>query len=542
LDYESVEGAGGIPTEDRLIGPPGTGKTRVLAQAIAHNARVYGPENVVAVSHTRAAAAELVGRELVIPDENVGTLHAFAYRALGYPPLAETPERLREFADGREYQFSITADVEDLEAGVPEASGGDALLSEYSRRRNLCIPRELWPPDPVLRFAEEWEAWKQENGFVDFTDMIELAATETETPEQRPIVMCVDECQDTSRLQWKLLMRWAASPRCEKIVTAGDPDQAIFAWAGADPDFYMSTKPARRRVLEQSYRVPRAVLERALEWVRRIENRDDVTYKPRDADGRVSSLEANFNAPAAIVNLATEKMLEGKSVMVLASCGYMLKPTIEAFRSAAVPFGNKYRLKQGAWNPLLRRGEGSTVSALLTYLRPLRPGSRRIWTNAEACEWLDITKGLLRRGARKRLEELAKEDPRGDALRHLPELFADQDNLIRLLERDLNLLNKSLKAARKHVGEFAIRVVERYGPEMLERDPPVTIGTIHSVKGGEADVVVVCPDLSWQGFRYWASGGRQRDAIIRLFYVAMTRAREELYLCRPATSMAVPLQ
>jgi superfamily I DNA/RNA helicase len=61
------------------------------------------------------------------------------------------------------------------------------------------------------------------------------------------------------------------------------------------------------------------------------------------------------------------------------------------------------------------------------------------------------------------------------------------------------------------------------------------------VKGGEADVVFLYPDVSWAGKQEWDAVGPRRDSVRRLFYVAMTRAREGLYLCGNATQMHAPL-
>lgn len=67
----------------------------------------------------------------------------------------------------------------------------------------------------------------------------------------------------------------------------------------------------------------------------------------------------------------------------------------------------------------------------------------------------------------------------------------------------------------------------------------LTVGTIHSVKGSEADVVYVLPDLSPAQWGQWTKG--DRDALVRLFYVAFTRAREELVLVRTGAKRAVEL-
>ena len=77
-------------TEYRLHGPPGTGKTRALADIwVPRAAKRFGSDNVVICSLTKTAAAEIASRDLPIPRDNVGTLHALAFRALGRPTIAE---------------------------------------------------------------------------------------------------------------------------------------------------------------------------------------------------------------------------------------------------------------------------------------------------------------------------------------------------------------------------------------------------------------------------------------------------------------------
>jgi superfamily I DNA/RNA helicase len=69
----------------------------------------------------------------------------------------------------------------------------------------------------------------------------------------------------------------------------------------------------------------------------------------------------------------------------------------------------------------------------------------------------------------------------------------------------------------------------------------VVVGTIHSVKGGEADAVFLVPDLSTAGDAAYSRNGATRDAVIRLFYVGLTRARETVYICSPESARTVHL-
>lgn len=87
--------------------------------------------------------------------------------------------------------------------------------------------------------------------------------------------------------------------------------------------------------------------------------------------------------------------------------------------------------------------------------------------------------------------------------------------------------------------QFPADIASRRGPYALASTPQVTVGTIHSVKGGEADIVYIFPDLSQSGAAQYARGGPARDSVIRQFYVGATRAREGLYICRAESSQAI---
>ena len=85
--------------------------------------------------------------------------------------------------------------------------------------------------------------------------------------------------------------------------------------------------------------------------------------------------------------------------------------------------------------------------------------------------------------------------------------------------------------------QFPLAIAKKLGPLSLKMTPKVIIGTIHSVKGGEADVVYLFPDLSMAGYREWIAPGDGHDSVVSQFYVGMTRAREVLVLCPNATSL-----
>jgi superfamily I DNA/RNA helicase len=89
--------------------------------------------------------------------------------------------------------------------------------------------------------------------------------------------------------------------------------------------------------------------------------------------------------------------------------------------------------------------------------------------------------------------------------------------------------------------KFPVAIAARSGPQALFETPRVTVGTIHSVKGGQADVVFLFPDLSRAGDEQYQIAGPQQDSVIRVFYVGATRARETLYICGRETNRSISL-
>jgi len=89
----TLEGIGeqdhSVTAEYRIFGPPGTGKTTNLSRQIRRAVERFGPDSVLVTSFSKAAAAELAGRDLPISTDRIGTLHSHCYHALGAPAIAE---------------------------------------------------------------------------------------------------------------------------------------------------------------------------------------------------------------------------------------------------------------------------------------------------------------------------------------------------------------------------------------------------------------------------------------------------------------------
>ncbi len=535
-----------------IAGPPGTGKTTRLAADARRAADTYGRSMVAIASLTKAAAAEIAGRDTGIPEQMVGTMHAHAYRALGRPELAETGKAIAGFNEECPAHAITGGDQGSAldDAASLGATGGrtdnDAIHNQMMLLRARMEPRDTWP-DAVKVHARAWEAWKRSHDLADFTDLIERAI-ELGVHPQAPQGLFLDEVQDFSRLELELAKTWAA--KAQTTVLVGDTDQALYTWRGADPVALDEMQLAGRRALEQSHRVPRAVHAYAVDWIRRIERRVDVAYRPTAAEGRVRAVDVTIGQAAALADHVERCLTEIEpdaerpeygDVMVLATCRHMLQPLIGELRRRGVPFHNPYRDTEGAWNPL--RG----ARRLLAYLRPkgaVWGDEARLWTWADLKAWtepLDARKALVR-GAKSRIDgeiEIGNGD-REVPLEAYAEILGTLDHPA--LRCDVDWWAGHLRASEAGKAAFALKVARRHGGAALRARPRVVIGTGHSVKGSTAGAVIMAPDLSREGYwNGWHRGGAARDAVVRLGYVLQTRARQQLDILAPSGPEHMPL-
>jgi hypothetical protein len=156
--------------EQRVIGPPGCGKTTWLSRQVKR--AVDNDQGVLVASLTRAAAAEAAGRNLPIPARHVGTLHAHCYQALGRPSLTVDKKHISDWND-RYPAWTLTSSDDRIDGDNLDDAGsspGDRLMATYQVLRARMAT--VYPID-VDRMATAWGAWKAEAGLMDFTDLIE---------------------------------------------------------------------------------------------------------------------------------------------------------------------------------------------------------------------------------------------------------------------------------------------------------------------------------------------------------------------------------
>ena len=553
-DLESIGGRDhSVTREYRIFGPPGTGKTTNLARQVRRAVDKYDRDAVLVTSFSRAAATELAASDLPISSNRIGTLHSHCFHALGEPEIAEAnvadwnrahpdlqikPVKRQRRLDGEE---SIE------EVGDDRQKQGEHLLQQLNQYRGLMIDPKRWPTK-IRDFDRDWSRYKREMGLLDFSDLIDVCMRDVAVAPGNPSVIFADEAQDLNGMQLKLIRQWGG--HADYFILAGDDDQTIYPFPAASPDAILD--PAipgdHTIILTQSERIPRAIHKLAEAFIRTVTRRKEKLYFPRPEDGSVQRLTTGSlkSTEYFILSSAMKHLEQGKTIMFLASCSYMLDPLIQVLRKNAIPFHNPYRKGQGFWNPLIAGKHGSTVRRIMALLVPQPDRDKPSWSAGEIAlwaEWLKIT--VLQSDA---LEWTQSYDQKHRiAMEHLGNFLepgAFRSFRAAYARGDVALLNWWADRVRADVHsriQFAAEIVMRGGQARLLETPQVVVGTVHSVKGGQADVVYLFPDLSQAGDANYQRFGSSRDSVIRVFYVGITRARETLYICQRETAMAISI-
>lgn len=526
--------------EYRVSGPPGTGKTTWLGEQVrrALASQKYEPGEIYVVSFTRAAAQEVAGRHLPIPKTNIGTVHAMCFRSIGGPRIAEKDKTLveewnRVYARGVQ-NWMIGGGKADPAEGFYEQAD-DSLLARYSLTRSLLAGTGL--SQDLAGFAQTWEEFKGGNGALDFTDLLLNA------PEALPNakVLFVDEAQDLSPLQWRVVRQWGS--RCEQFIVVGDDDQLLYSFAGARAEAFLVDLPSEQiRVLNRSYRLPSTVHAYAVKWVKQVKGkRQEKEFSPDREGGSIHRSDASYADPLHLITPVKKDLAEGRTVMVLASCGFMLKPLIQELRAFGLPYHNPYRSTDISWNPLAKGVSSARVMALWNLKEELN--DRATGHIENPANWRMVGEvfhadGVMKPGMKSRLGDLGLGKGKTDLAEI--ERYFEVDTLRALRAWDLTFIYAKLHTQSRKALEYPLKALRMHGPQALTEAPRIIVGTIHSVKGGQADSVYLFPDYSMAAAREIDNRGQGAiDDMIRCFYVGLTRTKDKLTLCEPSKRLFV---
>ena len=261
-----------------VVAGPGSGKTAVLTRRIAYliRSRQIPPEKIMVITFTRAAAEEMKSRFLALAGEAdapvfFATFHAAFYRILRREEglqsgsvLGETQKEIwvRELLQAEHAEEGREADfVGDLVSELSAFKAGGGALDSYQAK---CCDTALF-----RRVFASYEDRLSNSGKVDFDDMLIRTKRLLETKpdvlklwQKRYPYILVDEFQDINRLQYDTL-RLLAGPK-RNLFVVGDDDQSIYRFRGAAPEimgqFVKDYPDAARYELFGCYRCSEAIL------------------------------------------------------------------------------------------------------------------------------------------------------------------------------------------------------------------------------------------------------------------------------------------
>jgi superfamily I DNA/RNA helicase len=304
------------------------------------------------------------------------------------------------------------------------------------------------------------QEYKTKMHLLDFNDLVKKVVNSKKFPKLKAIF--IDEAQDLSPLQWQLYDK--LKENCEDMYLAGDDDQAIFAWAGADVNRFIQ-EPANEKVLRYSRRVSKAVQDQSQIAVSQISGiRKHKEYLPRAQKGHASYIN-NFG---------------------------------------------QVDLSKGKWLILTR-----TKSNLLDIMKELKSKNIYYQTNKGKSFNVGIYNGAMaytkwiREGKleEKEINDVKEYIPNGN--------WNPEKNWYDIFVAD----QKEILYIRNIIS----------GGEKLYENARIWLSTIHAAKGGEEDNVILSLHQGAKVQKSIRLSVDKQDEEHRVWYVGITRARNNLY-------------
>jgi len=455
---------------DLIYGPPGTGKTTTLMNDIEKTLENVSPEKIAFVTFTKEGAENGKKRAMEkfgIKAEDLpyfGTLHSMAFRANGMN-RASVIQKKHYFEFGKKVGMNFMGYyTEDLK------NNDDLYLffDEVYRNTPASAQYYLQTLDTAKLdyIRKNYARYKEQANIYDYTDMIERFVKDQ---KQIPVhTAYIDESQDLTNLQWKMV--WTAFRGAERIVIAGDDDQAIYEWSGADVKYLLQIE-GNARVLNQSYRVPDAILAYGKRISKQIKNRFNKEYHSTGEKGEVffinSLKEVQFNAT--------------ETWMILSRNNYYLSEVREELEKRGLFYYNKNE-------PSIKPQE---IQAIKLYLQAQKDG---------------VISGNI-----------------------LPSY----------LKKGYKIENPWYESMKLDNATYIRTYLAAHNGKLPNGTPKIRVSTIHGVKGGEADNVILLTDMTRSTYNNFKANP---DTEHRVFYVGVTRARKRLIVRYPTSKLFYPLR
>ena len=484
-----------------IAGPPGTGKTHTLIHKHLHNELIVNKtdsKKICYITFSNAAANE--ARERIQKEyptlefEWICTMHSLGTRRLGIDTTTQLLKDSNWNSFKNKYGHTdMHFETVQHENGFHEYKNQYMKIIEYSRSRKIelqdaAIELDLidFINEPLLeQINQDIIDYKKDYNMYEFSDMISDFVEKKLCPSLDAVFL--DEAQDLNPLQWEMFFYIESC--CKRSYVAGDDDQAIYAFQGADPKIFINLEGIADHQT-QSRRVPRKVHNLALSILDNIDERREKIWEPRAADGAVYE------------NLELEDMFfDSGEWMVLTRTNDQMKKLVPFFQNIGYRFDCKF-------NDLLPT---EVIKAINDWNR-LNKGASISGDEAQNIyEFLKYDKGDVKYGFSSGKSLASVDSVDMDELRMDHGLIAHGDwSALRFKDYQHDYIKELVASG-----------------EDLSKPARIKLSTIHAVKGEEAENVIIFTDL--ERIIYNAAQVN-KDTEHRLFFVGVTRAKENLYI------------
>ena len=555
----------------KILGGPGCGKTtRLLKVLKTFLDNGLAPEQALMVGFANATVDNLRERcekefnYSSIQTDSIKTIHKYCldhldeYKILTVSDKKEFKKKLKTDADNwikintpeydeedQQETFATWNGIEDGKVGlilnivslarhnrlVNWDKGLDQLIKYYDKCNIGGFEYKIHR-DEVQYVYTQYEHFKKQNNLIDFEDMLHKALHPDIVFDYYKLLI-VDECQDLSRLEWKVVAKIAKNS--EDLYLAGDDDQAIFGWKGSRVKVFQRWFCDRVDILPHTYRLPRKIYDLAQSLLGQIETRMGNTYEvKKDEEGvlkRIAQLEEVENKITVGANMIMCARSWNKCehfVRYLKDRGlvWQEKTTEQEGRKFTPSVSGSVKNIINNWSRL-QKGEGIEGTEVMKLIKEFKEdlvlyGKKTALTNTNLCppEFLDKEKLFTFSMLKENYFVLA------DIKKPWFDIFNFKSKRIVTSKRP-----NALYEDRDDYNNYLKRAYQ-LDPTFEKTD--ILVSTIHGVKGMERDIVIMSTVWTWPSYKNFKQGTPlEQDEEVRVAYVGVSRAKHELYLFEP---------
>ncbi len=595
LNREQKEAASHLTGACMVLAGPGTGKTTVITARIRNMISAgIPPKHILVVTFSRAAANEMKERYLRLGPEQrrdselitFGTFHSVFFRIL----RQYRNYRLEDLID-EEKKYSLIRTIikkNKLDFGNEEDELSD-LINDMGYIVNAMLPVEDYEPKSCRKkdlrlIIEAYEELKENSGLYDYDDLLfdcyQLLQSNTRILKEireRFRYILIDEFQDINRLQFETI-RLIAEP-VNNIFVVGDDDQSIYGFRGATPDILLNFERlypnGKRIVLKRNYRTHRSILNcaqalighnkaryaKGLEAVRskgylpQLLEAEDFEEEARKIADRIKTKRREgitYSKMAVIyrTNLQSRALIDALmdgNIPFIAVDGaasvyhhWVAKDILGYLQLSLYPYNNKEiqrvmnKPKRFISRDSIERADsmqGSFYDNLIAY-----GGLHRLQANAV----MELRENIHRMSDMKPAQVVKFVRSVIGYDEYIREYAYNKGISVKGLMEAADEIESSTagypnhEAYLKHVEEVLENAQSHFRQSGRQEDR-VQLLTMHRAKGLEFDVVFISGSVDGLTPYFKAEDAESMDEEEerRLFYVAMTRAKNELYISTP---------